>query len=172
MPTLMKLALTLYCAVLAVSVQAAEEVKTIKLAEDVTLEFKAENVGAEKKRDLNLAGYVIYKGELYQSVFDPPHLVLTSGHITIAGKRIELDVSGLAEPWVTGDKFHRRFVRLDRSSEERGVLTLTVVFAKGGAEDYSVEWDIFRGKSMRIRIEGCGDTYPEWVSPAAEEKKR
>jgi hypothetical protein len=167
---IMRLALVLFCLVSAFA-QAAEEVKTIAVSPSVNLEFTAEKVDPGIKRELTESGYVMHQGKLYFSHTAPPDLVLTSGQITIDGKRIALDVSGLANAWVSGDRIYRRFVRLDRHFEKQGVLTLSVVFAKGGAEDYLVEWAIVSGQSMRLRIMNCGDTYPDWVSPAAEVRK-
>ncbi len=136
----------------------------VEVSSGVSLSFAAEFVepGASRKPAWN--GYVEYKGEIYRAIADPPMMILKSGTIVIDGTKVELDVSGLADCWVGNDRIHPRFTKLVRFGEHPGHYELSVCFAKGGADDFVVEWVIREGKQMRVSIRNTGDGYPDWVS--------
>jgi hypothetical protein len=132
------------------------------------LEFQARNIEARSRTSGD--GYVVFEGQLYRAIGNPPSRVMTSGHIRIGEQEIALDVSGLGDPWVDG-KLENRFVLLTKEDFPSGQIhTLRVCFVKGGAEDYMVEWVIKDGKSLRRSIEDLGDTLPEWVKEAGGKK--
>ncbi len=136
----------------------------IEVSPGVSLSFDAEFVEPGARRELARTGYVEYKGKIYRAIADPPRMILKSGAIVIDGTKVELDVSGLADCWAGNGKIHPRFTRFVRFDEHPGYYELSVCFAKGGADDFVVEWVIREGKQMRVSIRNVGDEYPDWVS--------
>lgn len=127
-----------------------------------TLSFEYEAIDSERF-NVTHRGYVLYKDKLTLSTSDPPYMVLTRGALTIAGEVIELDVSGLGNCWSLKDAtpIPTRFVRLSEPFD--GVSELEVCMVKGGAEDFSVTWVLYSGRSLRVAITNLGDVFPEWV---------
>jgi|GEM_PF-3802250 len=158
-----------FLALVQLCLGASKETANVTLPGGEQLTLVSRNLGPNKERKTTPAEYTVFEGKLYNSQFTIPQIILQSGIITIEGKKIELDVSGLAEPWLDGakegERLRARFVHLDKKGADLDVLTLTVVFAKGGALDYQVQWTLFGGKSLRTSIANCGDTYPDWVKP-------
>lgn len=147
-------------------VSAAEQEKvTLTPDDEVMVELCAEKIPAEERTFA--PGICVWNGQLWHgSVSSPPEKVLVSGAITIEGERIELDVSGLANPWIFPQEMTNRHCRLRKlhiGEDAREVCyVLDVAFFKGGALDYVVTWVIYENSSLRSCIEDMGDTYPEW----------
>jgi hypothetical protein len=147
--------------------EATETVSTT--LDGARLEFHARKIEARSRTTGD--GYVVFEGQLYQAIGNPPSRVMTSGTLRIGKEEIALDVSGLGDPWVDGT-LEKRFVQLTKDDFPSGPIhTLRVCFVKGGAEDYMVEWVIKDGKSLRRSTENLGDTLPEWVKEAGGEKE-
>ena len=149
---------------------ADEATETVSTTLDgARLEFHARKIEARSRKTGD--GYVVFEGQLYRAIGNPPSRVMTSGTLRIGEQVIALDVSGLGDPWVDG-KLEKRFILLTGDDFPSGPIhTLRVCFVKGGAEDYMVEWVIKDGKSLRKCIEDLGDTLPEWVKEAGGEKE-
>lgn len=108
----------------------------------------------------------IYDGKLWTwgVMIHPPHSVLLSGQLSLNGRIIELDVSGIAHPWVDTKEFRATEARLVNEGDNADpYYILDVGFFKGGGEDYMGTWTIYKDKSVRDKLEACGDTYPDWV---------
>lgn len=90
--------------------------------------------------------------------------LLTKGTLILNGKEIELDVSGLACPWVEKSDMTPEACTLDMCECVENKTTprrdyyhiLTIRFYKGGCNDYQVTWFIYRNKSIRTSIEDAG----------------
>lgn len=126
-------------------------------AENCKLEFTA------CKRDMTQAefapGVCIYRNELYlYALQNPPCSYLKTGKLYLDSQVIDLDVSNLATPWVEKSDLSEADVKLNR-----GILgnapyySLKVYFSKGGANDYMVEWEIYKNKSVRTSIKSLND---------------
>lgn len=163
----MKLLLSLaLCLLAALPLHAAEEAaETVTTTLDgARLEFHARKIEARHRKTGE--GFVVFEGQRYRAIGNPPSRVMTTGSIRIGEQDIALDVSGLGDPWVDA-KLEKRFVQLTKDDYPSGPLyTLRVCFVKGGAEDYMVEWVIKGGKSLRLSIGELGDTLPDWVKEA------
>lgn len=91
--------------------------------------------------------------------------LLTRGVLTLNGKKIDLDVSGLASPWVAKSDLTPEDCTLKKmeyseyatASRNDCYHKLTIRFYKGGGNDYEVTWYIYRGKSIRVSIEDALD---------------
>jgi len=148
--------------------ESAKKTETLRLElkdEGAALEFTSEFI-TDKAREINLAGYTVYDGGIWQSVWSPPHSIIRKGVLTLGGKPVHLDVSGMANAWVEGSRLEPRFVRLQQATDASGHTfhILDVCFVKGGAEDYGAQWVIAGHASMRTRLEALGDTFPDWVA--------
>jgi biopolymer transport protein ExbD len=120
------------------------------------------------------SGYINYKGRVYTGLFSPPRCILTSGILEIDGKKISLDVSGIANPWVKPEELDAGDVHVDVSPDGKrhGAKSgdkvpgersgeVAVFFTKGGADDHLVTWAIQGDASLRISIENR-DFPAEW----------
>ena len=145
--------------------QPKPEVRKVEV-DGAKLEFTALPVAWSGERKPS-SGWTVYEDRLWNSGFSPPYRLMKSGICEIAGKKIALDVSGLADPWVKEqEEIPKRFVHLVREPEtsgERQGYHLWVIFSKRGALDYMVEWKILDGKSVRLGITDLGDEFPAWV---------
>lgn len=91
--------------------------------------------------------------------------LLTRGELTLNGKDIELDVSGLASPWVEKSDLTPQDCTLEKIEYSEYTTAprndcyhrLKIRFYKGGGNDYEVTWYIYRGKSIRVSIEDALD---------------
>lgn len=110
-------------------------------------------------------GPCIYDAKLWAwgVMIHPPQSILLSGKLLLNGSVIELDVSGMAHPWVNPEEFRATEARLVKYGDIDPGYVLDVGFFKGGALDYIGTWVIYQGKSSRETVEYCGDTYPDWV---------
>ena len=155
------------CVAVATWARAAEqEVVQLWLAEGVQVELRAEKVESAEREFA--PGVCVWRGQLWEpTMTNPPEKVLVSGVVELEGKRVELDVTGLAAPWIDPGEKTPQDCRLRRRElgENRFCYILDICFFKGGALDYVVTWEIYEAWSRRIRIEGMGDDYPEWYTP-------
>jgi len=160
------------CLLIILPLHAAEEPTeetVITKLDGALLEFHARKIESPSRKTGD--GLVVFEGQLYHAIGNPPSRVMTTGTIRIGEQEIALDVSGLGDPWVAG-KLEKRFVQLTRDDFPSGpIYTLRVCFVKGGAEDYMVEWVIKDGRSLRESIKSLGDTLPEWVKEAITAKE-
>ena len=90
-------------------------------------------------------------------------MMLLSGTIQTERRDISLDVSGLGNCWSLDDPdpIPSHYALVKYMGE--GVVSLKICFAKGGAQDFLVEWWIKDGASIRMKIEYLGDRLPEWT---------
>ena len=122
-------------------------------ADNCKLEFTA------IKRDVAQAEYApgvcIYEDELYlYALRNPPHTCLKSGTLYIDAQAIDLNVRNLATPWVEKSDLSKADVELKKMMLENiPYYDLKVRFCKGGANDYMVEWIIYKDKSVRTAIQ-------------------
>lgn len=80
---------------------------------------------------------------------------------------MELDVSGLADPWIDDDELGAWNCDLSERTLQNGskLMRLRVGFFKGRA-NYAVTWIILDGHALRESIEFIGDKWmecPEWM---------
>ena len=104
-------------------------------------------------------GVCIYKDELYlYALRNPPHTCLKSGTLYIDAQAIDLNVRNLATPWVEKSDLSKADVELKKMMLENiPCYDLKVRFCKGGANDYMVEWEIYKDKSVRTAIKNIGE---------------
>lgn len=168
MKTILLLFISLICSVAraenAPSPPPERQTVSIEIENGVELELTARVVAAEK-RELH-PELCLFEDQLWVgAVSSPPELVMQSAILTLHGEKIELDVSGLANPWIKPSEMTRRDVRLRQLYADENavpVYSLDICFFKGGALDYIATYIIYHGKSLREKIEFMGDTYPEW----------
>lgn len=126
-------------------------------AENCKLEFTA------CKRDMTQAefapGVCIYRNELYlYALQNPPCSYLKTGRLYLDSQVIDLEVCNLATPWVEKSDLSEADVEFNRDMlENTPYYSLKVHFCKGGANDYIVEWIIYKGKSVRTAIKSLND---------------
>lgn len=166
------LAIALACAA-ALPGRAATEPEVVILSPEkgVTVELRAEVIEAAERTAA--PGLCVWRGQLWQHTStNPPERVLASATVTIDGATVDLDVSGLAMPWIVPEEMAEQDCRLTKYSigeeEEQTFYTLDICFFKGGAEDYIVTWLIYEGHSMRIHVEDVGDMPPDWYMEEEE----
>lgn len=148
----------LLSAIFLCSCQSALEEKVVLYpAENCRLEFTA------CKSDMAQAefapGVCIYKDELYlYALQNPPCSYLKKGSLYLGSQVIDLDVSNLATPWVEKSDLSEADVVLEKDMlRNTPYYSLKVYFRKGGANDYMVEWEIYKGKSVRTAIKSLND---------------
>ena len=160
------LAVTLACAAALPGWAATKpEVVCLSPEKNVTIELRAEVIEAAERTAA--PGLCVWRGQLWQhTTTNPPERVLTSATITIDGVAVDLDVSGLAMPWIAPEEMAEQDCRLTKHSfgegEQQVFYMLNICFIKGGAEDYIVTWLIYEGHSMRTHIDDIGDMLPDW----------
>lgn len=127
--------------------------------------FDAKTVDQSEERHGPGCGYAVYDGKLSISSAAVPHIVLTRGVFFDGEREVELDVSGLGDPWVEAGEMEARNCEMEIVTTEDNdeLITLKVAFMKWGAEDYSVTWVVMDGHSLRLSIDPLGDTLPEWM---------
>ena len=140
-------------------------VRVIPLARGCSVRFEAKQVAKADVQQAPGCGYAVYDGQLWISPTAVPNVILTRGVFFDGEKEVELDVSGLANPWVEADELEARNceLKIDTTEENEELITLKVAFMKWGAEDYIVEWVVMDGRALRLSIAGVGDTLPEWM---------
>lgn len=148
----------LLCAIFLCSCQPASEEKIVLYpAENCRLELTA------YKRNMaqsELApGVCVYKDELYlYALQNPPCSYLKEGRLYLDSQVIDLDVSNLATPWVEKSDLSEADVKFEKYRVgNTPYYSLKVYFCKGGANDYMVEWTIYKGKSVRTAIKSLND---------------
>ena len=148
----------LLSAIFLCSCQSALEEKIVLYpAENCRLEFTA------CKRDMAQAefapGICVHKDELYlYASQNPPCSYLKKGQLYLGPQIIDLDVSNLATPWVEKSDLSGADVFLEKNMlYNTPSHSLKVYFRKGGANDYMVEWEIYKGKSVRTAINSLND---------------
>jgi hypothetical protein len=134
----------------------------IYLENDYRLLLTAELTG-EENLSINHSGYTKYQSQLVKTGFAAPSRVLKSGFFVWKGKKIQIDVKGLGDPWMQSSNLTRDFIFVDSDNNDSSSIKLFVCFAKGGVFDYWVEWLIQDETSIRLSINDCGDDYPSWV---------
>lgn len=142
-------------------------VREIPLDRGCSVRFEAKKVA---KVDAGAGyGYAVYDDKLWISSSTVPHIILTKGVFFDGEKAVELDVSGLANPWVEADELEARNceLKINTTEDNEELITLKVAFMKWGAEDYIAEWVVMDGHSLRLSITGVGDTLPEWMENPA-----
>lgn len=162
---LISFAIALISAALPWLPAAEQEVVTLSPEEDIAIELRAEVIEAEQRAFA--PGICVWRDQLWQyTMTNPPVRILTSADIIINGVAVELDVSGLAMPWIAPEEMTEQDCHITKycfGEDDRDTCyELAICFFKGGAEDYIVTWIIYEGCSQRIRIEDAGDVYPEW----------
>ncbi len=127
--------------------------------------FEAKTVEKADGQQEAGCGYAVYDGKLWMSSTAVPKVILTRGVFFDGEKEVELDVSGLANPWIEADELEARNceLKIDTTEENEELITLKVAFMKWGAEDYIVEWVVMDGCALRLSIADIGDTLPEWM---------
>ena len=148
----------LLSAIFLCSCQPASEEKIVLYpAENCRLEFTA------CKRDMDQAefapGACVYEDELYlYALQNPPCSYLKMGRLYLDSQVIDLDVRNLATPWVERSDLNEENVKLEKDMlGNTPYYSLKVYFRKGGANDYMVEWEIYKGKSVRTAIKSLND---------------
>lgn len=132
------------------------ETREIKIRDDISVKFEAEELDPRWESSTGTGtGLVNYKGKVYISEGNPPSRILTSGVLKLGGKKIPLDVSGLADPWFHPEELLPRMVHVESGKTESGAIwaDVEVFFMTGGAQDYLVRWSILDGASLRTLIE-------------------
>lgn len=126
-------------------------------AENCKLEFTACKMNVDQAKEA--PGVCIYKNELYlYALQNPPYSYLKSGRLYIDSQVIDLDVRHLATPWVEKSDLSESDVELKKMMLGNfSYYSLKVNFCKGGANDYTVEWEIYKGKSVRTSIKSLND---------------
>ena len=136
---------------------ALEEKVMLYPAENCRLEFTA------CKRDVAAAefapGVCVHKDELYlYALQNPPCSYLKMGRLYLDSQVIDLDVCNLATPWVDKSDLSEDDVKLRKYMlGNTPFYSLKVYFCKGGANDYMVEWEVYKGKSVRVAIKSLND---------------
>lgn len=106
------------------------------------------------------SGVCIYDNQLYISALtNPPERILTKGYFVHDGVKVDLDVSGLANPWVEPGELTASDCTVEtcKFGDNEVAYRLKVRFVKGGAEDYACEWNIYQDKSLRMNISYLDD---------------
>lgn len=145
------------------------ETVTKKLQYGSIVAFTVKNFPDSHRGALNLTPW-IYQDKLWiHSVLaHPPKSILLTGKLFLDGYKIDLDTSGMAQPWASVDEFSVSDARLVRhkihNSRESPSFyyILKIAFIKGGAEDYIATWKIYKNKSLRMSVEGLGDSPICW----------
>lgn len=141
----------------ACSAEKTERVE-VELDEGYRVTFEA-GVTSGKAGEKISPQMCVWKDKLFlYALQNPPWKYLRKGIIRIDGQDVYLDVSHLAMPWVeptdmTSDDIHVERHELD----DAPFYILRVYFRKGGANDYMVEWEIHKGRSVRTWIKSLGD---------------
>lgn len=141
-----------------------DEKASIDWDHQIRLEFTAKHIPAKTRKQT--FGICIYENQLWEcAMTDPPEKILTNGTITIEGQTIELDVRGLATPWIKPNELTKENCNLTKHDfDEQGYYyNLKVAFIKGGALDYMVTWIIYKNKSLRVKIESLDDIRLDWM---------
>lgn len=130
-------------------------------ADDCKLEFTA--IKGDGEHAELAPGVCIYKDELYlYALRNPPYTYLKSGTLYLDSQVIDLDVRNLATPWVEKSDLSKADVELEKKMlGDVPYYFLKVRFCKGGANDYAVEWEIYKGKSVRTAIKPLNDVGEE-----------
>lgn len=104
-------------------------------------------------------GVCVYKDGLYLfSLQNPPYCYLKTGKLYLDSQVIDLDVRNLATPWVEKGDLTESDIDLKKDVlEDIPYYSLKVHFCKGGGNDYTVEWEIYKGKSIRTAIKSIND---------------
>ena len=148
--------------------EGAVELVRFTPAAGALVELRAVCVEAENRE--YAPGVCVWRGQRWEpTMTNPPSKVLVSGAVVLDGQRVELDVSGLATPWISPQEMTSADCRLRKREPAEGQVyyILDVCFFKGGALDYVVTWEIRGERSQRVKIEFMGDTYPEWYCSGA-----
>lgn len=142
-------------------------VRVIPLARGCSVRFEAKQVAKADVQQVPGCGYAVYDGQLWISPTAVPNVILTRGVFFDGEKEVELDVSGLADPWIDDDELGAWNCDLSERTLQNGskLMRLRVGFFKGRA-NYAVTWIILDGHALRESIECIGDKWmecPEWM---------
>ena len=151
------------------SAAAEESTQTFQFSKNEQVTFVQRELVPAKDTEISKSGYAEFEGKLYFCRSTPPFAILKSATLMINGKKIDLDVSGLGDAWLVGDKLPQKYAQLKKDAES-GVMELSVFFSRGGAMDYSVVWVIVGDKSIRKAIIDGTDDVPEWVKEKHKSK--
>jgi hypothetical protein len=124
------------------------------------IKMEIDEISTDKTRAINYSGYSVYQGAIYRSIVDIPYNVLRRATLTIGDTRTELPTNGIA------DCFHKdcqiTAANILREPISNEVERLSILFSKGGGEDFIVHWIVGAGDALLEKITDCGDTYPDW----------
>ena len=99
----------------------------------------------------------MFEGKLYVGAGGrKPNSILEKASVKISGKEINLDVSGLADPWF--EKPRASDFHVDKIGND---YIVQACFSDG-AEIYLVKWMVFSGRSIRVSIVHLGDDSIPW----------
>lgn len=140
---------------------------SLKINSNTVIELYAKKINTLDRKPAD--GLCIYQDQLWDNTMtDPPERIMISGHISIENRKIELDVKGLATPWITTSDLTKNECRLRKYNFGKDnndyFYILDICFFKGGSLDYIVTWVIYKDKSLKTNIINAGDQYPDWYT--------
>lgn len=126
-------------------------------AENCKLELTARR--SDTMRAEFTLGVCIYKDELYlYALQNPPYCYLKTGKLYLDSQVVDLDIRHLATPWVEKGDLTESDIEFKKDMlDDISYYSLKVHFSKGACNDYTAEWEIVQGKSVRTAIKSIND---------------
>jgi hypothetical protein len=132
----------------------------------VELEARQTNV-ARGAPEESMWGYSVYHSKLYMGAGGfAPRSILTKATIDTRWKKYCSGCSGIGNPCL-----EKPYPPWFHWEVEKGLGVLRAAFSDG-AEIYVVTWHLFRGTSLRIKMQHLGDEEIPWLKTNQREKRQ
>lgn len=149
------------------------ETATQKLEGDSTVTFTIKKFEPSKYHPLAKTPF-IYQDKLWGVSAKTQNIqsILLSGTLDLDGQVIDLDTSGIVNPWEDSNEFKAFQARLIKNGADGSDVadiyfdffyTLEVAFINEEDGHILVTWTIYKNKSIRDSIKELRRSYPQWI---------